>query len=90
MDFAGLAKLMRWRRNRFAVLRHRRTLLSQVQLNYWPPEEPLASGFRLIYNSEAPFSGVVQLVARQPLELVILVRVQAPEPIFRSEFVLSS
>ncbi len=25
-------------------------------------------------------SGVVQLVARQPLELVILVRVQAPEP----------
>jgi hypothetical protein len=26
-------------------------------------------------------SGVVQLVARQPLELVILVRVQAPEPI---------
>ena len=28
-------------------------------------------------------SGVVQLVARQPLELVILVRVQAPEPIFR-------
>src|ERR1700756_2509407 len=28
------------------------------------------------------YSGVVQLVARQPLELVILVRVQAPEPIF--------
>jgi hypothetical protein len=27
-------------------------------------------------------SGVVQLVARQPLELVILVRVQAPEPFF--------
>jgi hypothetical protein len=27
-----------------------------------------------------PRSGVVQLVARQPLELVILVRVQAPEP----------
>jgi hypothetical protein len=27
------------------------------------------------------YSGVVQLVARQPLELVILVRVQAPEPI---------
>jgi hypothetical protein len=27
-----------------------------------------------------PCSGVVQLVARQPLELVILVRVQAPEP----------
>ncbi len=27
-------------------------------------------------------SGVVQLVARQPLELVILVRVQAPEPNF--------
>jgi uncharacterized membrane protein YhaH (DUF805 family) len=26
------------------------------------------------------YSGVVQLVARQPLELVILVRVQAPEP----------
>src|ERR1700728_1761892 len=26
-----------------------------------------------------PYSGVVQLVARQPLELVILVRVQAPE-----------
>jgi hypothetical protein len=25
-------------------------------------------------------SGVVQSVARQPLELVILVRVQAPEP----------
>jgi len=29
------------------------------------------------------YSGVVQLVARQPLELVILVRVQAPEPILR-------
>jgi hypothetical protein len=28
------------------------------------------------------YSGVVQLVARQPLELVILVRVQAPEPFF--------
>ena len=27
-------------------------------------------------------SGVVQSVARQPLELVILVRVQAPEPTF--------
>ena len=27
------------------------------------------------------YSGVVQLVARQPLELVILVRVQAPEPL---------
>ncbi len=26
------------------------------------------------------YSGVVQSVARQPLELVILVRVQAPEP----------
>ena len=29
-------------------------------------------------------SGVVQSVARQPLELVILVRVQAPEPSFSS------
>jgi hypothetical protein len=28
------------------------------------------------------WSGVVQLVARQPLELVILVRVQAPEPFY--------
>ena len=27
------------------------------------------------------YSGVVQSVARQPLELVILVRVQAPEPL---------
>ena len=31
-----------------------------------------------------PCSGVVQLVARQPLELVILVRVQAPEPTSQS------
>jgi len=30
---------------------------------------------------QTPYSGVVQLVARQPLELVILVRVQAPEPL---------
>jgi hypothetical protein len=30
------------------------------------------------------YSGVVQLVARQPLELVILVRVQAPEPLKRT------
>ena len=35
------------------------------------------------------YSGVVQLVARQPLELVILVRVQAPEPNFnRAGFTL--
>jgi hypothetical protein len=32
-----------------------------------------------------PCSGVVQLVARQPLELVILVRVQAPEPPYCSD-----
>ena len=31
-----------------------------------------------------PWSGVVQSVARQPLELDILVRVQAPEPLFPS------
>lgn len=33
------------------------------------------------------YSGVVQLVARQPLELVILVRVQAPEPHFLQSIV---
>jgi hypothetical protein len=31
-------------------------------------------------------SGVVQSVARQPLELVILVRVQAPEPLLAAKF----
>jgi hypothetical protein len=35
------------------------------------------------------YSGVVQLVARQPLELVILVRVQAPEP-FSPDFAKTS
>jgi hypothetical protein len=34
-------------------------------------------------------SGVVQSVARQPLELVILVRVQAPEPILDDRRVVS-
>jgi hypothetical protein len=37
-----------------------------------------------------PRSGVVQLVARQPLELVILVRVQAPEPTSQSYSITQS
>src|SRR5580704_6976624 len=37
-----------------------------------------------------PYSGLVQLVARQPLELVILVRVQAPEPTSQSYSITQS
>jgi hypothetical protein len=45
----------------------------------WAARETKAED--VCYNFEHE-SGVVQLVARQPLELVILVRVQAPEPNF--------
>ncbi len=54
---------------------------SNIELGHCPTLESLCRICILCYTFRG-YSGVVQLVARQPLELVILVRVQAPEPIF--------